>query len=63
LASAIERFTGVCVLVLEANIGSFVLLQRAEWQLLTPACFAQKASTDCTLSSAAYCVSTSTSSP
>jgi hypothetical protein len=33
LASAIERFTGVCVLVLEANIGSFVLLQIAEWRL------------------------------
>ena len=27
MACAIERFTGVCVLVLEANIGSFILLR------------------------------------
>ncbi len=62
LASAIERFTGVCVLVLEANIGSFELLWRAE-QRLTLAFFVQKASIACILSSAAYFVLTSTSSP
>jgi hypothetical protein len=79
LASSIERFTGVCVLVLEANIGEF--LMRAMQSPVPHAASAtlslnlritllaltllslQKASTACTRCCVASCDSTSTWSP